>query len=89
MSLAWPGLTHCEECGKSLSEHEYVLCTNCKEKQNKQKEELRIQKEIEKRVKIEKIKMKEKIENIIIEDIDGNKTQINGYWKDNIFHTID
>lgn len=35
MGLAYSGVTHCRECGRSLSNNEYVICNSCEEKENK------------------------------------------------------
>lgn len=37
MGLACRGLTHCSECGGSLSMNEYGTCSYCKEKEKKKK----------------------------------------------------
>ena len=35
MNFALRGVTHCENCGKSLNMNEYVLCNECKKKERK------------------------------------------------------
>lgn len=37
MGLAFSGVTHCRECGKSLSNNEYVICNSCEEKREQDK----------------------------------------------------
>ncbi|MCI8587593.1 MAG: hypothetical protein HFJ49_03150 [Clostridia bacterium] len=37
MSLAFPGLIHCENCGRTLGIHEFGICDNCKNKQKQEK----------------------------------------------------
>lgn len=37
MGLALGGVTHCRECGRSLSNNEYVICNSCEEKREQDK----------------------------------------------------
>lgn len=37
MGLAFRGVTHCRECGRSLSNNEYVICNSCEEKREQDK----------------------------------------------------
>ena len=37
MGLAFSGVTHCRECGRSLSNNEYVICNSCEEKRKQEK----------------------------------------------------
>ena len=37
MGLAFSGVTHCRECGRSLSNNEYVICNSCEEKREQDK----------------------------------------------------
>lgn len=37
MGLACRGVTHCRECGRSLSNDEYGICNSCKEKRKQDK----------------------------------------------------
>lgn len=37
MGLAFSGVTHCRECGRSLSNNEYVICNSCEEKRKQDK----------------------------------------------------
>ena len=37
MGLAFRGVTHCRECGRPLSNNEYVICNSCEEKREQDK----------------------------------------------------
>lgn len=37
MGLAFSGVTHCSECGRSLSNNEYGICDSCEEKRTQDK----------------------------------------------------
>ena len=37
MGVAYSGVTHCRECGRSLSNNEYVICNSCEEKRKQDK----------------------------------------------------
>ena len=37
MGLAFSGVTHCSECGRSLSNNEYGICNSCEEKRKQDK----------------------------------------------------
>lgn len=37
MGLAYRGVTHCSECGRSLSNNEYGICNSCEEKREQDK----------------------------------------------------
>lgn len=37
MGLAYSGVTHCRECGSSLSNNEYGICNSCEEKRKQEK----------------------------------------------------
>lgn len=82
------GLTNCENCGEPLGNHKFGKCQSCQEEYEKQKEELRIEQEVKRRVKIEINKLTKKIETLIVRDIDEKEYKLKGYWEDNIFNII-
>lgn len=88
MSFAMRGLTHCENCGVALGEHEIGRCTSCQKEYDEEQRKIKINEEIERRVKIELSKLTKKIETFTIQDSEGKKHKITGYWEDNIFHNI-
>lgn len=67
MSFAMQGLTHCSNCGTSLSMNEYVYCSTCKEEIEKKKEE-------ERKLQ-EKENLKAEIIGVVRDDISKNLTQ--------------
>lgn len=83
------GITHCEECGFPLGDNELGKCSSCQQKYEKQKEKEQLEKEIERRVRIELCKLTKQIKVLTIEDSNGKEYKINGYWENNIFHSID
>lgn len=67
MSFAMRGLTHCSNCGTSLSMNEHVYCSTCKGEIEKKREE--------KRKLQEKENLKAEIIGVVRDDISKNLTQ--------------
>lgn len=67
MSMAMRGLTHCANCYTSLGMNEHYLCSSCRAKREKEKEE---QREIQ-----EKEDLKAEIIGVVREDLGKNLTK--------------
>lgn len=94
MTVLW--VTQCGNCGSTLRDNEHGLCKSCREKEKEEEKRIKtreekseINKEIEKRVKIELAKMTKQIETLIIQDLNGKQYKLTGYWENDIFNTVE
>ena len=87
MSFAYPGLTHCKECGTTLGETETYRCRNCQAIYEKEESERQLKIMIQEMIANELAKQTQKIEELIIV-VNGQEQQYFGYWKDNKFYTV-
>ena len=95
MTALW--VTQCGNCGSTLRDDEHGLCKLCREEEEeeeekekeKEKEKSEINKEIEKRVKIELAKMTKQTETLVIQNLNGKQYKLTGYWENGIFNTVE
>lgn len=84
MTALW--VTQCGNCGSTLRDDEHGLCKLCREEEEEKSE---INKEIEKRVKIELAKMTKQTETLVIQNLNGKQYKLTGYWENGIFNTVE
>lgn len=89
MSFVVSGITHCSDCGKPLDIGEFCRCSQCQKRYDQDRERIKFNLAVAKRVKIELAKMNKDIKTIVLKNMDGKERKYSGYWEENVFNILE